>query len=400
MLVILGFVVALIFRMWFINLAPQPFIFDQQEYENYAYKMYHSPFLLAPHSYRTYPEPLLMATTYKFFGFANHQALYVVQAVLDSLSAVMVFYILRKSTKKAWASWLGFILYIFNPFTSGYVGVGLSEILDIFFITGTIFWGMLFVAKPTALRALLLGTFAGMAAETRNAAFIWAGIPIVLTLFWVNWKKNKLLYAIIGVGLFLTTLYPLYNNWKRYHTISITTVDSFYAMELYNGVTLKILPPFTYVYPKAQQDMWYEYWSEYYPNRTNAQRTAIALKYYKKAWDIIKRDPIDYIKWRFFKMWYVWQKENIFFYTEPGWPSNRSIVYFGNLILLASAFCGILLGRKKAKGKAGKWVWAAFVGTIFYGCIAFSFSHAEYRISIPFYSVIIALAAMGITGLL
>lgn len=399
-IVLLGFIFAVAFRLWFITLVPQPFIFDQQEYENYAYKIYHSPDWLAAHSYRSYPEPLLMAATYKIFGFGNHQALYVVHAVLDALTAVMVFVILKRAAKNHYVAWLGFALYAVNPFTSGYVGVGLSEILDTFFITATLYFGSMYVAKPRLIPAVLFGFSAGMAAETRNAAFIWAGVPIALSLIWVNWRTHVIVYAGVALGLIFTTLYPLYTNWIAYHEISITKVDSFYAMELFNGATLKILPPFTYVYPKAQQDMWYEYWSEYYPKRTTLERRAMALKYYRKAWDIIKSNPIDYIRWRFFKMWYVWQKEALFFYSDPGWMSRRMYVYGGNIVLLIFAVTGMIFGRLVTKAREGKWVWAALTGSIGYGIIAFSFSHAEYRLSIPFYPVIISLAALGVSSLL
>ncbi|MFH0749478.1 MAG: hypothetical protein V1917_01010, partial [Candidatus Gottesmanbacteria bacterium] len=174
---------------------------------------------------------------------------------------------------------------------------------------------------------------------------------------------------------------------------------NFYAMEFFNGASLKILPPFTTMYPKEQYDMWQEYWSEYYPGRTTEERQVIANKYLKKGWDIVKADPIDYIRWRFFKMWYVWQKENIFFYDEPGYESHRPYTYWGNLIVLMFAALGMITGFTLVHNKIGKWIWGCFVGTIVYGTIAFCFSHAEYRLTIPFYPIIIALASIGIFAL-
>ncbi|MFH0749718.1 MAG: hypothetical protein V1917_02260, partial [Candidatus Gottesmanbacteria bacterium] len=308
------FLAAILFRLWFITLAPQPFIYDQKEYQLYTEKIFAHPLLLASHSYRSYPLPLMEAILYKFVGWANHQALYKVHAILDSLVAVMVFLLLKEGMRLKKVAWIGFILYAFNPFTSGYVGTGLSEILATFFIVSTLFAGMLFLRRPDIWRGIFLGFFAGMAAETRNAAFMWAAIPIVLTPFCIRWKRHIPGYIGVVIGLMITILYPLYTNWRDYREVNITKVDNFYAMEFFNGASLKVLPPFTYVYPIEQFDMWNEYLSEYVPGRTTQERQKIADKYYKKGWDIVRADPVDYIRWRFFKMWYVWQKENIFFY--------------------------------------------------------------------------------------
>ena len=389
-------VFAFFFRMWFITLEPQPFAYDQNEYEHYAYKIITAPFMLASHSYRSYPYPFLEAVIYKFTFWSDHQAIYTVNAVLDSLVAVFVFLLLRFGFKRKSIAWIGYFLYAVNPFTSGYVGVGLSEILATFFIMGTLVVGLWFVKKPGKFVGLLFGLFAGMAAETRNAAFAWAGVPIVLSFFWVDRKRQKWAYGAIVFGLFLTTVYPLYTNWRDFHEINITKVDSFYAMEFFNGASLKILPPFTYTYPVEQNQMWYEYWSEQWPGRTTEQRKVIADKYWKKGWDIVWANPVDYIRWRFFKMWYVWQKENVFFYKESGFAEHKQYIYLYNLTLLILGMIGMVFGWKQTKNTRGKWILASFVGTILYGTLAFSISHAEYRLSIPFYPVIIALSAIGI----
>lgn len=390
------FFAAILFRLWFITLAPQPFIYDQGEYERYAAKIFSQPHLLASHSYRSYPLPLMEAVVYKVSGWANHQALYKVHAVLDALVAVMVFILLKEGMRLKTAAWIGYILYAFNPFTSGYVGTGMSEILATFFITGTLLAGMFFFRRPSVWWGIAFGFFAGMAAETRNAAFMWAAIPILLTLLWIPWKRHVPGYVGIILGLVITVLYPLYTNWRDYREINITKVDNFYVMEFFNGASLKILPPFTTMYPKEQYDMWQEYWSEYYPGRTTEERQAIANKYFKKGWDIVKSDPIDYIRWRFFKMWYVWQKENLFSFAEPGYELHRPYTYWGNLTLLILAVLGMITGFRLVHSKVGKWIWSCFVGTIVYGTIAFCFSHAEYRLTIPFYPIVIALASIGI----
>jgi hypothetical protein len=57
---------------------------------------------------------------------------------------------------------------------------------------------------------------------------------------------------------------------------------------------------------------------------------------------------------------------------------------------------GMISGKFLMKNRLGVWVWASFIGTVLYGTVAFCFSHAEYRLTIPFYPVVLSLSAFGI----
>jgi len=427
---ILAFIGGVLFRLWFISLSPQPFGWDQYEYEMYAAKIFSHPWMMASHSYRSYPYPLLLALFYKVVGFGNHQAVFLLQAVMDSFVGIMIYMILRILRSRA--GLIGLILYLINPFTSGYVGVLLAEVMTGFFITGTILLGMVFVKKANLVNGIMFGLFAGLAAETRNAAFVWAAIPVGLALMInskseyrnpkqyqnsnvQNSKQKHVLFRIwnffrfefvsnfvlrasnlsVCIGFLLTLLYPLVTNWREYHELNVTTVDSILARELFNGAILSRLPPFTYVYPPEVQNMYGEYYSEYDPGRTTRERKAMADKYMGKAWAIIKRDPRGYLQNRIEKMWYVWQKENIFFYTEPGFERHRMVTYWGNSALLLLAACGLWFWPKK-----GSFVRWSIIGTILYGTLAFSVTHAEYRLTIPFYPLLILAASVGIAAVI
>lgn len=389
------FLASVVLRLWFISLAPQPFGYDQQEYETYATRIFNHPWMAASHSYRSYPYPLMLAMFYKVVGFGNHPAVFFLQAVLDSLVGLMIYVILRHGLKNKPAAWIGLFLYALNPFTSGYVGVVLAEVLTGFFITGTIVLGLLFVKKATPVYGALFGFFAGMAAETRNAAFLWTVVPIGLAFLYVPFAKYKTAFFALFMGLFLTVAYPLWVNWRDYHEINMTTVDDFYAKEFFQGALIKELPPFTYSYPIESVHMWNEYYTEYNPGRTASGRREMAKKYYGLAWDILSRDPVDYLKTRIYKMWHVWQKENIFFYREPGFENHRMVIYYGNAILLLLAALGLIFWRQPRRGGASFVRWS-IIGTILYGTLAFSLTHAEYRLTIPFYPIIITAAAVGI----
>mgnify|MGYP001557899505 CR=1 FL=1 len=393
-------VVGVLFRLWFIGLAPQPFGWDQYEYEMYASKIFSHPWMMASHSYRSYPYPLLLALFYKVVGFGNHQAVFFLQAVMDSFVGLMIYVILRNGLKNKVAARIGFFLYAINPFTTGYVGVLLAEVMTGFFIAGTVLLGLMFVKKPNPIHGILFGLFAGLAAETRNAAFLWAAIPIGLAF---SFARPRLAKLSIVLGVLLTLLYPLYVNWRDYKELNMTTVDDFYAKEFFQGALIKKLPPFTYSYPIESVRMWMEYYSEYDPGRTTQARRAMAKKYYGMALAIMKDDPIDYMKTRFYKMFYVWQKENVFFYTEPNFENHRMATYWGNALLLLLAAFGLLfwprLQLQKVKPFRFDFVRWSIIGTILYGTLAFSVTHAEYRLTIPFYPLLILPASVGITAL-
>jgi hypothetical protein len=245
----------------------------------------------------------------------------------------------------------------------------------------------------------LFGIALGLAAEVRNAAFLWAAIPLGLLLFAVPFPKTKKIYIAAGIGLLLTVLYPFYANWRDYRVMSVTTVDNFYARELFNGAIIKRLPPLAPPLPQATYEMYAEYYTEYWPERQNSTyRQAITRKYYQKAWDIIAKDPGDYIQTRFDKMWYVWQKEAIYVYVEPGYELHREYTYTGNLILLTFALMGLLFFPivKGRQGGVSRWVRWTIIGSIAYGTLAFCVTHAEERLTIPFYPLLFVSAAVGI----
>jgi len=397
LLVILVFCTAIIFRLWFITLMPQPYGWDQEEYDRYALKMYWQPQLLASHSYRSYVYPFFLTVLYKAVGqWGVQQPVYIVQAILDALAGVLIYLILRNGNKvRNIGAWIAYILYSVNPFTSGYVGVVLSEVLSGYLIISAVFCGFLFIKKPNILTGLMLGLTSLLVAQVRNAAFVWAIVPIGAAFFYVSFRKKIIPFIFVAVGAVIPLIYPLYVNFRDYKQLSITTVDSIMAREFFNGAILKILPPFTYDYPVEVNQMYWEYYSEYYPNRTKQERKAMADKYMKMGLDILKADPADYIRWRFYKMWYVWQKENIFFYKDIGWENRRDIIFYGNQVLLALSLAGVFFGLIEKNNKAIRYVFLVILGTIGYGTFAFCITHAEYRLTIPFYPLLILSVGYG-----
>ncbi|MBI3577129.1 hypothetical protein HY086_03785 [Candidatus Gottesmanbacteria bacterium] len=387
--------VGIVLRLWFIHAFPQPFGWDQYEYHQYARKILEHGWL-ASHSYRSYPYPLFVAVIYRLFGFANLSAVRLVQVGMDTLTGILVYVAIAAISKKGKAAWLGFFLYEVNPFTAGYVGVILSEVLSAFLLSATLVAGIFWVHHKWWFWAFWVGLCASLVAQTRNAALLWAAIPIGATAFLAFRRRQWVSIGALIIGSIVPVLYPLYVNWRDYREVTITTVDSMFARELFNGAILTRLPPFTYVYPRQVQEMYGEYHSEYDPGRTTAGRAAMAAKYIAKARAIIQADPGAYVGNRFEKMWYVWQKENIFFYEEKDFVRHRPYTYVINLLLLIFAAAGLWLLSRKPSTSPRRWFLIVAVGSIIYATVSFSFTHAEYRLTIPYYPLLIMAAAVGV----
>lgn len=392
-------IVGFVFRMWIAYLVPQPFINDQRDYEYFASKMLKDPHMIASHSFRTYPTSLFVAVIYRIFGFANHQAVYVAQAIMDTSVILMVYYVIKKGLKQSGVAWLGAIIYALNPFTSGYVNVELSEVLSVWTVATTVVTGVFFLRRPSWVRGLLFGLAVGIAAETRSAAFFWAVCPVGLLFFFVPFAKAKGAYIAIGLGLILTVLYPLYANWRDFKAFNISTVDSVIPRELYNGAIIKHLGPLAPPLPYETYVMYSEYYTEWAPERQNeAYRHAMAMKYYQKTSEVISRDPLGYIRTCFNKMWYTWQKEAIYAYVEPNFESLRIYTYVLNLLLLATAVDGMIFWPvvKGKKNSVSNWIRWTIIGSVVYGTLAFCVTHGENRLTIPFYPLLAISSAVGI----
>lgn len=393
------FIAGVIFRLGMASFVPQPFINDQRDYEWYATKILKDPHMIASHTFRSYPMGLLTAVVYKVAGFGNHTAVIVLQAIMDSSVICMLFYAALFGLQSKRTAWIVAILYTFNPFTAGYVNVVLAEILTVWLIAAVILTGVLLMRRMTIIRGIVFGIALGLAAESRNAAFLWIVIPLGFLHFIkpvMSWKR---VYGGIACGIILTMLYPLYANWRDYKTINITTVDSFYAKELYNGAIIKVLPPLAPPLPQETYKMYAEYYTEYWPERQNkAYRSTIAKEYYKKAWDVIRKDPVDYIKARVYKMWYVWQKEALYVYTEPGFESRKLFTYTLNLFVLALSVSGIFIFPVSGN-RIAWWMRGMIAGSIAYGSLVFCVTHAEYRLTIPFYPLLFLSASVTISYL-
>lgn len=398
-LLIILFIVSLVFRLWLNNLSPQPFVYDQGEYEFYAQKIYSNPWLLASHTYRSYLYPLFLATVYRLSSFGNHELVIYLQAALDSFVSICIYIVLAHGLKAGKWSWVGGVLYALNPFTSGYVGVLLTEVLTTFFMGATLATGVMYFRTRNAKWAFLFGLSAGCTGQARNQVLALSLVPLIAAMMLLSLREQKKqIVAILG-GFIVTMAYPVYVNWRDYKEITFTTVDNMIIRELYNGAVVGKLRAFRDQFPVESQIMWKEFYSEINPGRTSAERKELNKKYLGLTRNIIWKDPVGYLNMRFEKMWFAWQKESIYVFSEPGFESHAIYTYIGNLVFLTLGAFGFYVWWGNTKDVTNLWLRRAMVGTICVATVGFSLVNAEQRYTIPLYPMVCIGATLGIAKL-
>ncbi len=387
-------ILAYFFKYWLIELAPQPVVFDQTEYLSFA-KLMIEKGLYTPTS-RTYGYPLFLIP-HILLSQDPVRSTINTQVVLDVASGILLYILAYKLFRSKIAAWVAMLIQFFNPFTSAYAGVILTETVAVFLNVVILF---LFYAASVTKRTMknislvLLGIVIGYAFETRPAIYLW-GIASLAIIAYLIPKKRVAAAILVGCGILLSSLYQISANLTLHGQFSFITVDSFFARELYDGILVKNAPLFPNTpeaYPPEMRTMYQEY--SVLPKNA-IERKAMADKYFNKAVNLIKADPGDYVLARFKKMWSMWQKENIFFYWEPDFEKHRLFTYTANLVVLSLSAFGLL--KNIVKGGSFH---IFTLSILLFMTIAISVSHAEPRLTIPAYPILFLYAGYSINALI
>src|SRR3989344_9050889 len=112
------FALGVVYRLILAKLVPQPFIFDQTEYHQFAVGIINQGLTVWPT--RLYGYPLFLAIVYKLFGTGNFLAVTVIQAILDCLTAVIIYKSAEIIFKDKTTAIISYFLYLVNPFTAAF----------------------------------------------------------------------------------------------------------------------------------------------------------------------------------------------------------------------------------------------------------------------------------------
>ncbi|OGG03868.1 hypothetical protein A2W14_04995 [Candidatus Gottesmanbacteria bacterium RBG_16_37_8] len=394
------FFAGIIFRLWFITLYPQPQLIADQ----YVYNWYADGILkygIFAVSDRLYGYPLILAVIKIFFG-NNYLAVHLFQAILDTLTAFMIYFMGSQLFKSKIPSYLALITYLFNPFTSAYVGMLSTEITAIFL---TLLIYILFqqvLLKGKIFVILLVSLLLGFLPQLRPS-FVLFPVIFILVLFFLLREKIRisqlLLVFTIPILFILPFIYTAIGNIKYFNQFSFLTVDKLIAREFYFSMLVGKYPHHTplEMLPKKMQEIYYEFTPI---PRNKDERKAMADKYINLGLIELKNDLSGQIIRHFKKMYYVWEKNYLFYYTGLIKPISR-IVYIGNSILLFLGIYGFIyywrreaIYLQKYKNLKVYLIMIAFLWV--YISVIHMISTADERYSLPGYPLMFLFAGYAI----
>ncbi len=163
--------------------------------------------------------PLFVAGVYKLFGHGNNTAVRVAQAVIDTLTCVLIALVaaawVNDPARKHRAAIIAFALAAICPFTAIYVATVLTEVPTNFLAMALVLTAT-FAFKATELRKALLwwavsGLIVGLAVEFRPDSGLFAaavGVTLVLSILWTrNFRRSFLSAALFSLA-FCVLLVP------------------------------------------------------------------------------------------------------------------------------------------------------------------------------------------------
>ena len=155
--------------------------------------------------------PLFLVGIYAVFGHGNNTAVRLVQAVLDTITCVLIAWVVFEWTRKYWAAMIALALAAVCPFTAIYVATILTEVPTNFLAVAMVLTAT-FAFKSTT-RAftwwIVTGLIAGLAVLFRpDSGLFAAAIGLTLVLSSLRRFREATLYAAIFSMAFCLVLVP------------------------------------------------------------------------------------------------------------------------------------------------------------------------------------------------
>lgn len=361
-------------------------------------------------------------------------AVSVVQSIIDSLTGVLIFKIAGKIFHSQKIAWVSYLLYIFNPFTSVFVTLILSEVWGIFLMTVILYllillienlWGPATHVSQTPLQNrstswgsrpvklclgplvrvtplfVLVALLFGYLPQVRPAfLFYCIAVFIFLTIKIVKDKKDIKTLIIATLLFILPFIYNVAGNWTYFKQFSLTTVDNLLVREFYISLYVPERSPFHAKDPDVFPPEVQKIYNEYTPVPFNEYgRKLMAQKYLNLGLKKVMENPAEFIFSRVRKLWYVWEKHFLFYYEQPENKPVDFTTYWGNNLLIFLGLTGFISWFRKNRKSHLIWFGWLVIFTIGYISLVHSLSLAEERYSLPGYPFIFLFAGYGMWNL-
>lgn len=397
LIIALLFFAGVAFRLWFASLVRQPFVFDQLQYDEFAMGILGQGFYT--HSFRLYGYPLFIATIYYFTGIVNAISSLpwkAAQAVVDSMTALLLFFLAKKMFKFNAPSFIVYISYLFNPFTSTYTGVMLTEVLSAFFLALSFLFLVRFWEEKGIILLFITALVLGFFPQVRPA-FLYYTIILLFAVIYQVYKswKGKIRYTLmisVLIIYFLPFTYNIVANQRKFQQSAVTTVDNVFVKELYVSLFIDRIAyndhPIVGFPPEVEMTF-----AEIGDTNNKAERDRMTQKYTDLAMTEIRKNPRKFILWRLGKLWWVWEKHFLYWYNPEVTKSISGLIYWGNCTILMVSVAGLVCWGRKYKDK---WLFGLYALLYIYVSLVHTMSMAEERYSISAYPIVFLFFGYGL----
>lgn len=393
--VIIAFFVGLLFRMVIGSLSIGTLPYDMKIFDAAA-KTLTSGEIAVDCCLKNQGYAVFLSIIYKIFGSQNTLALHVIQSMLDTTTAILLWY----SAKRIFQSpiqWIVLLLYLFNPLTASYTALRLGEIITIWYVAVLI----LLITSPTFITHkrlwFYIGIVLGLIQFTKISLTIFCIASLVSTGLFIIPNKRKLAFFSLSVAGFLIAVsYTLASNFFEYRVLSI-------------------IPPYrftwTYLYANFYRPPWPEVNEEFsILSSLPAQYSQIITRYEQAPIDqknIVEENHRTYFFQTVVTNWpqwlrqvsrnivLMWNKSHLFYYYDPFYPYDRWPLQILNAIWLSFAGIGVIYTWKY--NKKPQRITLFLFSALLTGTITFFFSlmENESRLSLYGYPLIFLFAGQG-----
>jgi len=376
--------------MWYVNLSPQPLLFDQGEYLQTARHMQLLPYYT--NSIRPYGYPLLLSWLFDATGTENPLIWKSIQCAMDSMTAILVILIGFRVFRKNIPAFVAGVLYLVNPFTSAYAGILLTEVLTVFLITLSIYLLVINYYGKKLVIYLIISFILGFIPQVRSVFLFWS----LVNLSWIMFRifrtndtvRKKILQPIAIFFVFLLPFfYSMAGNYIWYRTLTPFTPDNQFVLNLYISLYIKRVTPDMLRFPEEVDQA-----NGAFTRISNSEeRRVIENKYSNLTRDYITHNPVPFLESRLEKMEYVWEKNTWFPLTGYRDSSHILIIRWINRILLGSSFVGFVLflrRQKKSASRLDRFFVIQSVILIILLTLYHTVTTAEERYSLPGYPIL------------
>ena len=395
-LLFIFFLLGFLLRLYIASRYPHPPFFDENEYLFFADKI-KNQFWWSNCCYRGFGYPMFLTIIFALFGSQNFQALAIIQALLDTTTALLLFVLSNRIFHRTKWAWIVYILYLFNPLTASYTGMILTETFAIFLLTLTMH--LFFYRNKNVFFAFLFGATWAYLVFTRIVYWWWM-IGLFALLGYITYKQKQLTRFIPTVlGIIIIMVYPIAANYRIYKTLTPLPPFPSFLVDFVLSLKITHWPALLSEWDLSKLDEIHAFTDQVYGNYDDRDVFIQNIQpHLQKTFAYIWSHPLLFVQSRGVNILRMWDKSNLYYFWDPYKDWDRPLLRIGNGIFLALVGLGIIhLIRKKKKSREEKYLLVFTLFTLFYFTVPFSLSVPEERHTLTIYSLLLLFVPGGVS---